>query len=198
MPGGVHLRSESVVGRQGLSIDEALDVDQRDQVEARYPLGERVDELDELDVRDGSVDIAVTLGEFAIEVVPADQDLERPPTTDDARQATRGPGTTATPTSSCPRIARSRLAKRMSLARVNSLPAARALPRMAVIVTARGRAEPDEDVRPRVKSRAGLHIPQARLIGGDVIVGQEVVGVSAVEQHDSDLFIILDLSKKIF
>jgi hypothetical protein len=46
-------------------------------------------------------------------------------------------GTATIPTSNCPSTARSLLANRVSVARANSLPVPRALPRRAVIVTAR-------------------------------------------------------------
>src|SRR4029077_20657247 len=48
--------------------------------------GEGIDEVDELLVRDRAVDIAVSLGEPAVEVLAAEEDLEGPGATDEARQ----------------------------------------------------------------------------------------------------------------
>src|SRR2546426_2104606 len=88
---GVHLGGQRVVGGKRRGVDEALDVGQREQVETRDPLREGIDEPDELRVGNGAVDVSVPLGEFPVEVLATEQDLERPPATDDARQTGRGP-----------------------------------------------------------------------------------------------------------
>src|SRR5882672_2792139 len=87
---GVHLGGQRVVGGKRRSVDEALDIGEREQVETGDPLREGIDELDELRVGNGAVDVSVPLGEFAVEVLATEQDLERPPATDDARQTGRG------------------------------------------------------------------------------------------------------------
>ena len=108
------------------------------------------------------------------------------------------PGTAANPTSNCPSTARSRLANRISVARANSLPAARALPRRALIVTARNLlsvistlAQWWNGVRRRRQRVEG------GLIGRDVVVGQEEVRVGAVEDHDGHPLVLLDLGEQI-
>src|SRR5258707_6527769 len=86
LPEGVYLRSQRLVGRKCRGVDEPLDVGEREQIEARHPLGEGIDEVDELLVGDCAVDVAVSLGELAVEVLAADEDLESPSATDEARQ----------------------------------------------------------------------------------------------------------------
>src|SRR5712691_3905019 len=88
---GVHLGGQRVGGGKRRSVDEALDIGQREQVETRDPLREGIDEPDELRVGNGAVDVSVPLGEFPVEVLATEQDLERPPATEDARQTGRGP-----------------------------------------------------------------------------------------------------------
>jgi hypothetical protein len=136
---GVHLGGQRFVGGKRRGVDEALDIGEREQVETRDPLREGIDELDELRVGDGAVDVPVPLGEFPVEVLATERiSKARPrPTMPGSRVEGPPPGTAANPTSNCPSTARSRLAKRMSVARANSLPAPRALPRRAVIVTGR-------------------------------------------------------------
>jgi hypothetical protein len=46
-------------------------------------------ELDELRVGNGAVDVPVPLGDSPVEVLATEQDLERPPATDDVRQTGR-------------------------------------------------------------------------------------------------------------
>src|SRR6202047_1578449 len=87
---GVHLSRQRVVGKRR-SIDEGLDVGQRERVETRHPLRKGTDEPDELRVGNGAVDVSVPLGEFPGEILATEQDLERPPATDAARQTGRGP-----------------------------------------------------------------------------------------------------------
>src|SRR5216684_7031510 len=87
---GVHLGGQRVVGGKRRSVDEALDIGEREQVETGDPLRERINELDELRVGNGAVDVPVSLGEFHVEVLATEKDLERPPATDDARQTGRG------------------------------------------------------------------------------------------------------------
>src|SRR5882762_20512 len=87
---GVHLGGQRVGGGKRRSVDEALDIGQHEQVEARDALREGIDELDELRVGNGAVAVPVALGELPVEVLAAEQDLERPPATDDARQTGRG------------------------------------------------------------------------------------------------------------
>src|SRR5439155_445939 len=54
---GVHLGGQRVVGGKRRRVDEALDVGQREQVETGDPLGKGIDELDELRVGNGAVDV---------------------------------------------------------------------------------------------------------------------------------------------
>src|SRR6267142_48519 len=87
LPEGVYLRSQRRVGWKCGGVDEPLDVGEREQIEPGHPLGEGIDEVDELLVGDRAVDVAVSLGELAVEVLAADEDLECPGATDKARQA---------------------------------------------------------------------------------------------------------------
>src|SRR5258705_10193524 len=87
---GVRLGGQRVVGGKRRSIGEALDIGEREQVETGDPLREGINELDELRVGNGAVDVSVPLREFPVEVLATEQDLERPPATNDARQAGRG------------------------------------------------------------------------------------------------------------
>src|SRR6202521_3130512 len=87
---GVHLSSQRVVGGTRPSIDEALDVGQRERVETRHPLRKGIDEPDELRVGNGAVDVSVPLGEFPVEILATEQDLERAAATDNDRHTRRG------------------------------------------------------------------------------------------------------------
>src|SRR6202035_4847413 len=85
-----HLGPHRAVGGWRRCIDEALDIGQRERVEAGNPLSEGVDDLGELRVGYGAIDKAVALGEVAGEVLAAEEVLERPAAADDARQPGRG------------------------------------------------------------------------------------------------------------
>src|SRR5882757_5871199 len=86
LPEGIYLRCQRLVGRKCRGVDEPLDVGEREQIEPGHPLGEGIDEFDELLVGDGAVDVAVSLGELAVEVLAGDEDLECPGATNEARQ----------------------------------------------------------------------------------------------------------------
>src|SRR6267378_5159304 len=86
LPEGVYLRCQRLVGRKCRGVDEPLDVGEREKIEPGHALGEGIDELDELLVGDRAVDVAVPLGELALEVLAADEDLECPGATDEARK----------------------------------------------------------------------------------------------------------------
>src|SRR5882762_6893980 len=81
LPEGVYLRSQRRVGWKCRGVDEPLDVGEREQIEPGHPLGEGIDEVDELLVGDRAVDVAVSLGELAV---------EGPGATDKARQPVQG------------------------------------------------------------------------------------------------------------
>jgi hypothetical protein len=66
-----------------------LDIRQGLTVERRDSASEAVDEAFELTVWNGAVDIPVTLGKFAIEVLTPEQYLERPAPSDHPRQPRR-------------------------------------------------------------------------------------------------------------
>src|ERR1700730_18547261 len=87
---GVRLGGQRVVGGKRRSVDEALDIGGRERGETGDPLREGINELDKLRVGNAAVDVPVPLGEFPVEVLATEQDLERPPATDDARQTGRG------------------------------------------------------------------------------------------------------------
>src|SRR5882762_1958856 len=134
---GVHLGGQRGVGGKRRGVDETLNVGQRVQVETRYSLCEGIDEPDELSIGNRAVHVSIPLGPPSKSSPPTRISNARPrPTMPGRRVEGPPPGTAAKPTSNCPSTARSRLAKRMSVARANSLPAPRALPRRAVIVTA--------------------------------------------------------------
>src|SRR5882724_3021856 len=82
---GVHLGGQRGVVGKRRSVDETFYVGQRVQVETRYSLCEGSDEPDELRIGNRAVHVSVPLGPFPVEVLATDQDLERPPATDDAR-----------------------------------------------------------------------------------------------------------------
>ena len=63
-----------------------LDIRQGLTVERRDSAREAVDEIFELSVGNGAVDIAVSLGKLAIEVLTPEQYLERPTPSDQTRQ----------------------------------------------------------------------------------------------------------------
>src|SRR6267378_3119401 len=86
---GVHFRGQSGRGGKRRSVDEALDVGQREQVKARDPLREGIDEANELRVGNGAVDVPIPLGEVPVEVLATEQDFECPPATDHPRQTGR-------------------------------------------------------------------------------------------------------------
>src|SRR5258705_3291304 len=86
LPEGVYLRCQRLVGRKCRGVDEPLDVGEREQIESGHPLREGIDEVDELLIGDRPVDVAVSLGELAVEVPAADEDLECPSATNEARQ----------------------------------------------------------------------------------------------------------------
>src|SRR5882672_11507834 len=86
LPEGVYLRSQRRVGRKCRGVDEPLDVGEREQIEPGHPLGEGIDEVDELLVGDRAIDVAVSLGALAVEVLAADEDFECPGATDETRQ----------------------------------------------------------------------------------------------------------------
>src|SRR6267378_215282 len=86
LPERVYLRSQRLVRRKCRGVDEPLDVGEREQIEPGHPLGKGIDKVDELLVGDRTVDVAVSLGELAVEVLAADEDLECPGASDEARQ----------------------------------------------------------------------------------------------------------------
>src|ERR1700730_859369 len=71
-------------------MDEALDIGQRERVEAGNPLSEGVDELGELRVGYGAHDKAVALGEVAGGGLAAEEGPERPAGADGAGEPGRG------------------------------------------------------------------------------------------------------------
>ena len=89
-PERIYLRSQRLVSRKCRGIDEPLDVGEREQIEPGHPLGEGIDQFDELLVGDRTVDVAIPLGELALEVLAADEGLECPGATDEARKAATG------------------------------------------------------------------------------------------------------------
>jgi hypothetical protein len=86
----------------------------------------------------------------------------------------------------------------MSVARTNSLPAPRALPRRALIVTAR-------DLLSLISRfaqwwngvRAAGNALNRGLVGHNIVVSQEEVRVRAVEHHDGHAVVLLDLGEQI-
>src|SRR5882672_6104584 len=196
---GVHLSGQRVGGGKRRGVDEALDVGQREQVETRDPLREGIDEPDELRVWNGAVDVSVPLGEFPVEVLATEQDLERPPATDDARQTGRGAAPwhrgepdlelsqhRPLPTGESDVCGEGELAARTASPAPES--GDRHRPRSA---------EPDQDVRPVMeRSARRRQRVEGGLIGRDVVVGQEEVRVGAAEDHDGHSIVLLDLGEQ--
>ena len=79
-------RPELAVGRQGHLVDIGLRARDRVVVEAGESRGDRVDLVVEPVVGDRPVDVAVLLRARSVEIVGDEQDLERPATTDQARE----------------------------------------------------------------------------------------------------------------
>src|SRR6476659_9470155 len=82
----VHLRGELLIRRQGDLVDVVLDVRQGLTVESRDLASKAVDEVFELVVRNGAVDVPVTLGEIAVEILTPEQDLEGSAPSDETGQ----------------------------------------------------------------------------------------------------------------
>src|SRR5712675_2716705 len=197
---GVHLGGQRVVGGKRRSVDEALDVGQREQVETRDPLREGIDEANELRVGNGAVDVSVPLGEFSVEVLTTEQDLERPPATDDAWQTGRGaaPGHGGEPDLELPQHGPLPTGE-PDVGGEGELAARTASPAPESSDRHRPRpAEPDQHVRPVMK-RGGRRRQRVEggLIGCDVVVGQEEVRVGAVEDHDGHPVVLLDLGEQV-
>ena len=115
------------------------------------------------------------------------------PTRRASRAVGAPPGTTPMPTSNWPSTAFSRDAKRRSVASTNSLPAPRARPRIEAMLTTGAR-----DRRTMRSVHVGSPVgPDAERRGlGEVVlhvvVGEEEVGVGAVEDDDLELRLLLD------
>src|SRR6266481_4593683 len=172
---GVHLGGQRVVGGKRRSVDEALDIGEREQVETGDPLRERINELDELRVGNGAVDVPVPLGEFPVEVLATEQDLERPPATDDARQTGRGaaPGHRGEPDLELPQhgplpTGEADVGGEGELAARTTSPAPQSRDRHL-----RRFPQADEAVRPMVEGGGRRRQRfEGGLIGRDVVVGQ--------------------------
>lgn len=83
------MRRKLRIRREGNGVDEVFDIGQGLTVERRDSVREAIDEVFELIVWDGTIDIAVPLGEFAIEVLAPQQDLQRPAPSEQTRQPRR-------------------------------------------------------------------------------------------------------------
>src|SRR5258706_16325566 len=75
LPEGVYLRCQRLVGRKCRGVDEPLDVGEREQIEPGHPLGEGIDEVDELLVWERPGSVARSLGELPVEAPAADANL---------------------------------------------------------------------------------------------------------------------------
>jgi hypothetical protein len=75
----------TVIG-QGCDVHELLDLGDRHLVEGRDPPGESVDELIEVGVRHDAVHVAVRRRDGGRDVVPAEQDLQCPASSDQPGQ----------------------------------------------------------------------------------------------------------------
>src|SRR6266404_298777 len=74
------------VGRQACYVNQTLGVSDRPFVERCDPSCQRIDKRIEFGVRQGSIDVTITLGEFAANIVSTEQHFERTPSADQARQ----------------------------------------------------------------------------------------------------------------
>src|SRR6266849_9945255 len=73
-------------GRQACYVDQALRVSDRLLVERCDPSRQRIDKCIEFRVRQGSIDVTVTLGEVAVNIVCAEQHFERTASADQSGQ----------------------------------------------------------------------------------------------------------------
>ena len=67
-------------------VDEVLDIAKGLRIERRDSRRKAIDEAFELDVGNGAIDVATSLGKCAIEVLTAEQDLEGPTPADETGQ----------------------------------------------------------------------------------------------------------------
>jgi hypothetical protein len=106
-------------------------------VEGSDAPGQGVHKLVQFGIRQRTIDVAIALGEFAVDVVALNRiSSARPrPTRRGKRAIGPPPGTNPAPISNCESTAFSRLAKRMSHARESSLPTPVARPRIDTIDT---------------------------------------------------------------
>src|SRR6266446_5015231 len=74
------------IGRQACYVDQALRVSDRLLVERCDPSRQRIDKCIEFRVRQGSIDVTVTLGEVAVNIVCAEQHFECTASADQAGQ----------------------------------------------------------------------------------------------------------------
>src|SRR5882724_1303684 len=74
------------IGRQACYVDQALRVSDRLLVERCDPYRQRIDKRIEFRVRQGSIDVTVTLGEFAADIVSTEQHFECTPSAHQAWQ----------------------------------------------------------------------------------------------------------------
>src|SRR6266851_6238165 len=74
------------IGRQACHVDQALRVSDRLLVERCDPSRQRIDKCIEFRVRQGSIDVTVTLREVAANIVSAEQHFERTTSADQAGQ----------------------------------------------------------------------------------------------------------------
>src|SRR3984893_14803110 len=145
------------------------------------------------------VNSTVPLGEFPVEVLATEQDLERPPAADDARQTGRGatPGHGGEPALELPQHG-PLLTREPDVGGEGELAArtASSAPQSADRHRPRP-AEPDQHVRP-VGERGGRRRQRVvrRAVGRDVEMGEEVVPVGTVEDDDGRPVVLLDLGEQ--
>src|SRR5882672_8393260 len=79
------------VGRQACYVNQSLGVGDRPLVERCDPSCQRIDKRIEFGVRQGSIDVTVTFGEVAANIVSTEQHFECPPSANQARQPSHRP-----------------------------------------------------------------------------------------------------------
>jgi hypothetical protein len=180
------LSRKLAIRREGGDIDRVLDLANGLLIEGRDAPRQGIDELVELGIRKRAVDVAISFGKVAVDIVAAQQNFERTASPHQAGKTAIGLplGSNAALTSNWERMAFSRLARRISEARDSSLPTSVARPRIDTIDTTGERLR-----RTSISGSGGKPVRPGRLARSGfegrhkVIVGQEEAGDSAVK-HD--------------
>src|SRR6266849_7656933 len=183
---GVEGVEDPVGGWQRDLVNEVLGRRDSTPVEGGDPARERVDKAVQLRVRKCSVDVSVSFGSVAVEVVPAENDFERPAATDEMWEALRTPaaGMQSHPDFG---LAQSRvLARRKTHVAGEDELAAHASDAASDLRDAdhRGLGEADERIHQDREARSPDSSHDVPYLAGQIKVGKVKLGVRAFEYDD--------------